>query len=191
MAIQIRFTRNGIPVGDPVDNSPRDQKVNDIHITFKRGTGDVKCEYSKDGTTVRTRTAPPEAVDVGADFDWPTGGTFRIWRIYWTDKDGKRLPASEKDPDEQSGVVNDMHLVLPRDGQITGATWTHDGDEKGEVYPNVTKLDATDFHFGEEAHFPWFSQASYQHTLQDVAQRLSFIQGQLSVLLHSVGPSAD
>jgi len=135
MAIQIRFTRHGNPVGDPVHNGPRDKRFNDIHITFDRGTGDVRVEYTKDGKTVRTRPAPPEAVDVGADFDWQVGGTFRIWRIYWTDKDHNRLPDSEKDPDEQEGTINDMHLVLPRDGQITGASWTHDQKVVDEVYP--------------------------------------------------------
>ena len=57
--------------------------------------------------------------------------------------------------------------------------------------PEVKNLRATDFHFGEEAYFPWFTQASHQRVLQDVAQRLSFIQGQLSVLLQSALPLSD
>ena len=94
--IEVRLTRNAVPTGSPFE-LPRYGSVNDLHVAFDRGTGDVYIEYTHDGEVVAKRTAPKDANDVGFEFEDERG--FKILRSFWT-KDGKRLRDSEKDPDE-------------------------------------------------------------------------------------------
>ena len=149
--IEVRLTRNAVPTGSPFE-LPRYGSVNDLHVAFDRGTGDVYIEYTHDGEVVAKRTAPKDANDVGFEFEDERG--FKILRSFWT-KDGKRLRDSDKDPDEGPRKANDVHLVLPRDGKITSAYWTNNGEkiERGDV--TLGQLQANDLHFGNPDHFPF------------------------------------
>ncbi|MEM7156909.1 MAG: hypothetical protein AAF799_28925 [Myxococcota bacterium] len=151
MTPRLRFTRNGMPIGRPIDWIP--EGANDLHLRFNGGQGGAFAQFTRGGKPIgKPIPAPEGANDVGFDFELYSAGAPSIRRMYWT-RDGERMKGGAQPAPEGA---DDGHLILPRGGgHITAAWWTRDGTPIGDIKFPFETLKPNDVHFGLLENFPW------------------------------------
>jgi hypothetical protein len=167
MPLQIQFTFDGEPLGDPVEVDVQDAasfRYNDIHLEFERSEPGalVAVEFTKDGeivgipvdgVTVGSLVAPFEADHVGFDLRIEAHD-FKIFRVYWT-KNREKIG----EPKNAPTGANDVHVILSHKSPIKKVWWTHDRKPIDRAPPIEVPEDANDFHMGDSEHFPWNKKA--------------------------------